>query len=110
MKKALLAVLVLAGFCFSQDVGTISNDTILASRTVVIPAQFNCQAYERNYTGDSLAKFGDKFIVKFWAKRAGSTIAFDSNFVVVQPKTRGLDTLNKRAGYTWRIRFELLPR
>ena len=109
-KIVAVMLFVFVSLCFAQDVGTVSPDTLLPSRQVIIPAQFTGASYERLYTGDSVSKFNDKYQLKLWVKRAGSSIAFDSIFVIVQPKTRGLDTLNNRRGYTWRVSVELLPR
>jgi hypothetical protein len=111
MKKFFLFFVMLIAFCaVAQDQGTISPDTLIPARTVVIPKQMDGQFFERTYSGDSVTKFNDLYAIKMWVKRAGNPVAFDSSFVVFRPKTRGIDTLNSGHGYIWRIRFELLPR
>lgn len=111
MKKVIFAVLAFVGFCFAQDMGTISPDTLIPARTVIQPAQLTGAFYEYTYSGDSVSKYGDRFRLSLKVNRGGAgTSVFDSNIVLIQPKTRGIDTLNNRRGFIWRVRFELLPR
>jgi len=111
MKGLLLfAMLFFAGAVYSQDIGVISPDTLIPQRTVVVPATLDGLYWERTYSGDSVSKFNDLYILKMWIKRAGNPVAFDSSFVSFRIKTRGIDTLNQRRGFIWRNNFQLLPR
>jgi hypothetical protein len=108
MKSIVVLVAALCFQVFAQEMGTISPDTLIPEQQVTISKRMEGLEFERTYDGDSVAKRNDKFIFKLNVKRDGEI--FDSTAVTIQPKTRGLDTLNGGRGYTWRIKFQLLPR